>query len=264
MGVRSTAEENAENSEKVVYSVKYTLKSGRTVYREYQLNRVDCLDMVRKLYQSEEYKEGHFPIYQWDENDVTKISCNNSFETKEFSLDRSERRRLLNLYKEELKSLTIEQKMSEVPVASLILEISDDWIQYYSIYSSFVNTINFLNEHGFDATRVISTQDIDRIVIYNNIDYYAMMEARDHEIATRDVDYDDEGTVYQDPQQIKEIFSNIIPTDYESNNRIILETENNIDIIVVIKTDEFGNENNLSYRFRKDQIPEFILDNTGE
>lgn len=255
-----------------IYKVMYTLDNGRRVYREYTLPVDQTYDIIQDVYRDLDYKKGHFPINQWNKDIIDMIdmiSCSNTFEDKEFSLDELEKNKLIEMYKSELNNLSLDDIVNYQPIATLTFGLNDYNFNYY-VYPTFENTITFLNDHGFDGTRVVETQDIKEILV-NNLDIEldneeakkrgAIYETRavDSISATDTLYVDEEGKkIYKDPEDIKEIYSSLIVDDYYWDNNSFINVENSIEVILTINRDNYGNYITKSYYFKVNEIPEFV------
>lgn len=243
------------------YNVKYTLKGGRNVYRQYRIEADKSMDALRAVYVDTKFKEGHFPMYTWDAMDIGQVSCSNLLTDKELSLNISEKNQLLSIYREELYGLTLDEIREEPPVATLYMMVSDRyWTDHY-IYPSFIKTIAFLKKHGFDVAKEVGIEDIKQIAVtnYNNIriEDGPASETILIETATKDV-YSPGSVIYEDAASIEEIFPKLISNDYYNNNRSVLDADESIEAIVVFRLDEYGNEKMHSYSFKEGEIPEFV------
>lgn len=54
--------------------IKYHLKSGKEVYRYYQINRELYCEVMNELFQEEDFREPYFPTCTWDEETLNRIS----------------------------------------------------------------------------------------------------------------------------------------------------------------------------------------------
>ena len=263
-------EDNGSNSSKYyTYRVKYTLDSGREIYRGYTLPVDTTYNILKDIYIDKEYKKAHYPIFQFDNDDVAGISCSNIFGEKKFSLSTGKKNQLIEIFKAELLEHSLDDTVNLQATATLTFMINDWNIDYY-IYPTFTKTIAFLIEHGFDPSRVIQTEDIKEIFVENyNIgiedaerEKHGVIYAETTQVATKETNgrpIDREGTkTYTDPALINEIYPTLIPGDYYWNNSVFLDVENSIEVIVTINIDDFGNFITRLYFFKADEIPEFV------
>lgn len=262
---------NEEDNNYIYYNVKYKLKSGREIYRIYKLKALESYDMLSDLYANPEFKEGHYPIYKSDISKISRISCYNKLRNIEFSLDGNEKKELIDTYKEELSHLTLDEISKDYPVAVLSLQYYNVDVNY-NIYPSFEKTITFLKDHGFDATRNIETKDIKQIIVNNyrlvtdeeySVDYIVDNNGTQKVSESVDIYTDEKSRTatyndMKDKENIEEIFPNLVDNDYYWNNRSVISVEESVDVSVVIRKDEFGNEERYSYFFRKGNIPDFV------
>jgi ABC-2 type transport system permease protein len=240
--------------------VLYRLKSGRKVYRTYNIEVEPYFDSLNQLYQTKEYKEGAFPIYKL--KNVTSVSCYNEFQSLDITLTKEERAQLLALYLDELTKLSLEDVRAEAPLATINFGYYTDNISTYysaSVYPSFTKTIAFLSEHGFDFDK---TFNLDNIVELN-IDYSIPYENREDErylsYAKENQDWNYVMNItYNDKDQISKIIPYLVNRDYAWNNSVLTNYDYNLNISVITKTDEFGNRENYQYAIDINNIPDFV------
>lgn len=260
---------NEQDNSDIQYNVKYKLKSGREIYRIYKLKSSDSYDRISNIYASPEFKEGHYPIYKSDITKISRISCYNKLQNIEFSLDGNEKKELIDTYKEELNLLTIDEVSKDYPVAVLSLQLNNVDVNY-NIYPSFEKTIAFLKDHGFNATKNVVTKDIKHIRVEN----YRMNESEDSSIVYQTDNFESKDSksidnstnqqriaIYNDTKdkdKMEEIFPNLVDNEYYWSNRSVINVEESIDVNMVIRKDEFGNEESYSYLFREGTIPDFV------
>lgn len=260
-----------ENDAKYLYyNVKFHLKSGREITRSYQLKTSESYGMLSDIYGNQEFKEGHYPIYKSDINLITEISCYNRLQNKQITLNQNEKKELIDMFKEELSKLTLEEISNASPAAVLSLQMYNI-NENYNIYPSFEKTIAFLKSHGFDAANKVEAKNIKQITIQN----YRTGVTKEYDIMYKDADFsysqvengyiDSDGTLRtvtydntKDAEKIEEIFPDLVDNDYYWRNQSVIGVEDSIGVEVVIRKDEFGNEGRYSYQFRKGAIPDFV------
>ncbi|QHQ62269.1 hypothetical protein Ana3638_16965 [Anaerocolumna sedimenticola] len=251
-GIKNPLKET-DGQQGCTYYIKYNLKNGRKVYRTYQLKSKDNYDRLKNLYASRDFKDGHYPINKWKLQDILSISCDNELEYKKFSLSKEEKQQLLDIFKEELNNLTLDEIRDTVPLARIIFEFKDDRSEY-KIYPSCVKTIEFLKNHGFKAEDVLDENNIDEIVITNN----GLADENRMDLKSSSKTSTGVTASYTDKTQIKEIFAALVPNNYYWNNVAFIEANQYIDVTVTFIQDEYGNKAQDSYLFKKDRIPDFV------
>lgn len=256
------SEEDVNQTNKYTYiNVLYRLKSGREVYRSYKIALESYFDSLNQLYQTKEYKEGAFPLYNLKE--VTAVSCINEFQNLDITLTKEERTQLLALYLDELTNLSLEDVRNEEPLATIQFKYSLNQNSYASyseyVYPSFTKTIAFLTEHGFDFNK---TYDLDNIVELNltyNIPFEAYEDERYVAYAKANPNWNYEMNIsYNDKEQISKILPYLVDRDYAWNNYVLTNYDKNLWISVMSKTDEYGNVSSNQYSIDINNIPDFV------
>ncbi len=138
--------------------VKYNLKSGRSVYRRYN-SKLDDNTLVKALYDNQQYKEVHFPIFTDVYSDISFIDCSEGYSmedrgelTNSITLSEDKMVNFLDIYKEELANIPYDQYMNATPVASLrvqLLKRKYGGGEYY-VFPSFTKSIAYLKECGLN------------------------------------------------------------------------------------------------------------------
>jgi ABC-2 type transport system permease protein len=246
------------------YKIKYSLKNGRSVYRNYNLNLDQNYDLLKDIFIKEEYKKAHYPIYTWEADDLSYVSCNSMTEDKVFSLNAEEKQELLDIYRAELMGLTLDEITAGQPDATIVFWLKEgntlkqrgEYSSSYYVYSQFTKTKEFLKAHGFDASIRVGAQDVKSITVINNRLLKNEYNVYQQEYATTDKELEPSVT-YFDKEKIEEILPLVIDSDYYWNFRTLFNCDRNLEVHLVVQTDDFGNEFSYSCLF-KDSIPDFV------
>lgn len=267
---QKSAEQLQYGSGGYTYCVKYNLKNGNTVYRQYRIETADSYELLQKLYENKEFKEAHYPIYHWDMNKIGKVSLrfySEIINNEEFGLDGKEsyslalpvegKKEFIDTFKEELSTLSLDEVKTSEPMATIQFEYSTHDISSYYVYPSFTKTLALLEKYGFDNSRKIELEDIRRITIS---DYHPKYEqiTQDGLISTRVAQDNYKEATYTKLEQITEILPNLVSRDYYYNNNALLEAEEYTDVILFVFNEDYNNELSYGYMFKKDAIPSFI------
>jgi len=250
------------------YQVKYILKSGRVVYRQYTLPVEAGRDQVKKIYDNKEYKRSHYPIFECRNEYIDRAevyyaddSFNNIQEEKDvninqsFSLKDKKLQKLLQLYKEELLNLTFDEVANTRPVIKLFFNYEYADINYYYVYPSFTKTIAYLKECGFNTDKKIETANITDISISSyNDESYSGNEKTSVQKPIEPVE-----VVYTKQQDIHQMLPYLLPLDIYQNNSAIINAANKLDVLIGYK-DGAGNKISINYVFLKDKIPQRVID----
>ncbi|MBE5960628.1 MAG: hypothetical protein E7256_04470 [Lachnospiraceae bacterium] len=247
-------------------SVKYTLKSGRCVYRSYFINGAKYEDLIAQIYASAAYKEGVFPAFTMKADRIMGIDCNTVADTKTLTLSLKEKEELLSLYRQDLYELTLEDLKSSAPSAVLDIRLGFGDESYYIsayVYPSFLRTLSFLKEHGLDCMTTLDPERIIDLTIHQYSDkYYPSASDKYYPSASEEiasVSAKEKVLRFQDKKEIAQILPYLIPTNFHWGNDSLLEVTDNIEVMITYQTDDYGNETTLWFAFRKDGVPDFIM-----
>lgn len=178
-----------EQNLQMQYTIRYTLSSGRHVYREYKAVPLeDIRQQVETMYQSESYLKGVYPLMNETVEDIGTIRYKEKNESVALQqMTASEKEELLDTYRSELSALTIDQMKTEFPVGLIrFTRVEDeraiDWDQrrwkgdywtfdsgdfgsydYYPVYPSFAGTIRLLKQYGVEPGSSLEKLDIQSI-----------------------------------------------------------------------------------------------------
>lgn len=137
-------------------SVKYTLKTGKNVYRNYQVPYDVLTTYMMQFLDNQEYRQANFRVFNVDVADVSQIKYYDEwadYGTKYLDMSAQERQEFIETYREEYANATAKELNEQTPVMSLVLEASgpysNEWdIATMIVYPSFTKTIAKLEEKG--------------------------------------------------------------------------------------------------------------------
>lgn len=251
------------NSNYTQISVKYNLKNGKAIYRDYVVDFADeeALSSMERIFADEDYKEGTFPELVADNADIGKLYFVDP--VGEIGLEAHDE--ILEAYREDLRDLKLKDLNKSYPVGKVVSRIIDERYgpfettdQYNMfIYSDFTKTIACLEKEGVKINSLYdSAEKVSGVDIY---DY--------NEAGYSNVSYDD-------PEDISKILGNLIYTDYYFMNPIMMEKdEKTLNTYVDISFSSLGNGNNQKgntdtfvsgFNFLPGKAPEFVLKDIEE
>ncbi len=179
------------------FSVKYTLKNGKDVYRSYSIDESEIREELTQLYEDPAFIQAVYPVFsQTAENTaavrVTRGSQSSIVSRDRNGTDKAMTEKLLLAYQKDFGQLTVETMTKENPVASIQFmtrmqaeadstregnqnswQYSDVTSRgYYPVYPSFANTIELLKECQLDTDSWTSIGEINEINIDLSSYYY--------------------------------------------------------------------------------------------
>ena len=222
--------------------VCYNLKSGRKVYRSILIPYDTDTSALDAVVSSTEYREALIPIYHDDyvaENSEQYGDLYVMNGLSQIRLDRTLYQEFAKAYRKDLESSYSYTLMStERCIGKVIYRSAQPtYIDVeYEVYPSYMNTLQFLQEHGIDLTKV-SYDNVTAVSVYEYTEDDTMQAS------------------YSDPEQIQEILDscNIVMTsNWKRNDEVDYSTDISL---------TYASSQNMSYYgvyFRTGEMPEFV------
>lgn len=281
----STREREADKNDDIYSSVGicYTLNSGRKVYRRYNINLDKNMPHMERLYASEQYHKGTFPLMSIPSDSVAAVRYKDFIKANRTSrsevsvlntLTEAEKKELLETYQDEFKSMTLQQMEQEIPVGGIRFSVMDSeaaiawWnmvseegykdkrmygtaftdYDYYPVYSSFEKTIALLEKHHLEISK--SFADFDVISVTMTRDVVENREWKGEKVVTVTA-----------PEEIEELCRVMIPRSGEYYNNLFKGDRTDIEVQITdieVQRDREGKKNHVGACFPKASVPEFV------
>lgn len=215
-------------------SVRYTLKSGRQVYRQYYgVPYALVEENIMTLYDSAEYKQNYYPLYTMDAERqavayVRQVAVDNSFVRNPQQVQA-----IIEALREETLNLKAADLLDQTPVATIVFSENsnygkddrfDEETTVMPIYPSFTKTIQLLaqNDAYFDSR--ISLDQVQRMYLWSPESKYLpdlgetteadMVTSNDREVNT----WSGEQLEITDRATMAKLLQNIAPYDMTEYN----------------------------------------------
>lgn len=237
--------------------VGYHLKSGKTIYRNYLVNIQDeqVRNWMKDTIQDMQHKLAVYPVLtEGKEENYSGVLVESAFSFDELSLSGDKMQQLVQTYRRELTNLSFEELVNEFPIAKLSFILKNQSEEYgYRIYPSFTRTIELLKEYGVTLETALPAKEIVEIRIE---DY--TRETSDQNGLLDKVVEKSYLTAEGDDAQIKEIFPNLVYGSFVEG----FPADNNAEPNLYVKVTylEQGTEVSAHFRFKKDRLPQFVVD----
>ncbi len=215
-------DENAEDSEQDgIVDISWHLKGGKIVRREYIIDMDGLASLLDSIHDNPDFKAASYPLLSMEGGDLSGVFIEDIRQRRELTADNEFCVKLLNTYKEEFSSITMERRRKEPVIACLrfvtkelrdladTLRAQGDYYEYiydycfYPVYPDFTKTIAMLEDQGVSLKNQLKAEDFSYISLTCNRDIYD--ENGDY-IDTQS-DYYDE----TDPARIQEILDASAP-----------------------------------------------------
>lgn len=272
MGVERLGSKDETNysDRKYNYCVKYSLKNGREIYRTYSMDTDTSYELLKGLFTNKEFKEAHYPINQWEAEDIGKVSLryysdiiNDSVfgmdgqEGFELNLNSQEKKEFINTYKEELNATSLDELADSEPIATIRLEVNKYDVSNYYIYPSYKKTLAKIEDYGFDTSKIVDADDV--LELYAVEYYSAIGDTSSNSDGTVTVDTSEPLQVtYSDKEIIANILPALVPRDYYYNNSALIDVEQYVEVNLSVFNKDYNDSMTYGYMFKKGEIPDFI------
>ena len=138
------------NSEwKTSLRVTHILKNGKKVTRRYRIDSTEYLDLLNKLYVTEDYKNDICALYTLDRDTITSIKWNDNVEYYPLNLSKEQQDMLFDLYLSELTPLTYSDIVEAHSIGSIEIRCQKELFEEYSslyVFPTMKETISYLEE----------------------------------------------------------------------------------------------------------------------
>lgn len=238
-------------------SVQYTMKSGKKIYRNYNIDFNEHIDLYNRIYTDKAYKEGVFTILTQPmaDGDTLKLSDNGGDISIEMLSD-AQKNDLLDTYCRELLSQDVYSLRDSIPVAEIYMEksiqegVSLSTYNYNEgyIYPEFTDTLELIKSFGIELNKTFAIENIQSIDV---TDYSS--EAYESGDSTK---------TYTDVQSMQAILDAAVPSNYASLDDYFHHLEN-VDTTVNFITPDSNNSKFGYMVFETGTIPEFVKNDLG-
>lgn len=250
--------ESEDYNDDVVYSlmtIKYTMASGKEVYREYYIDLLKRIDLYNKLFTAKGYKEGVYSILDLPDDQIKNIEYSGVFGVDKLSLSDEQMKKLVNAYKEDLMKQDAYSLRDEIPYGYIYRKVSIDEYNSLSIYCadkgyiypSFTKTTELLKSYGAKLDLLSCIDMIDEVTVEN----YHYNEAEVYE-------GEPDKAKYTSEDDKKAILSGAYPYEFIDVEGCLHKTEN-LDITVHLNTDSNMYGQNYAFTFEKGKVPDFVI-----
>ena len=242
-------------------SIKYTLKSGREVYRKYWIETETLNSLVKGLYEEENLKEQKFGFLELDQKYLKNIGLNDASGNgySIFQNDPDKIKQLLDAMKKDVNAATAEdflqtpevkidfayQFPGKQNVNNMMPGNTNTDVQYaewiVGIYPSFKNTLAVLKETGYPLT--VEDLDIEKIML----SYF------------NDENGQQEDVTYENQEEIKAL-KEALTVRY--NGYVDKDSEIYQNIYVSVYTDKGEAVN--GYGLKTEKLPDFVKEKITE
>lgn len=241
-GVKSVGSKT-EGKERI--AVKYTLKSGRSVYRAYWLPVETISPEMEKLYNQSEFKKAVYPILRETDRLSSAMTLTTWYGARQVVLTQEEQKKLMEIYQADLLEVTYQELKEGSQIANLGIEFQDESTgetygseEVYPVTTECRETIAFLEEKGYEIPLKPKKEGVSTV----EVSLYRAEEGRSEDIA------------FTDPEEIQEILDALSFCNFNGFSPLEAEVETDYSVILSFNS----NTGNLWGYFEKGKIPDIV------
>lgn len=254
------------------FTVKYTLKNGKDVYRSYSIDESEIREELAQLYEDPNFIQAVYPIFSQTAENTSAVRVSRGSQSSIVSRDRNGTdkamtEKLLQAYQKDFGQLKVETMTKENPIASIQFmtgmqaeadsrretnqtswQYSDVTSRgYYPVYPSFTNTLELLKQCQLDVDGWTSIGKIDEISI--DLSKYSYDKN----------DYEKSSPQYYkitDPQVIAQVMAEAAIEDYAGMNPFGIWNTDRISFTAV--SSEGNSLGDIQYTVPVDLLPDSV------
>lgn len=259
-----------ENVDYRYIAVRYHLKNGEDVYRQFRTACREDVALLDEIMVDSAYQKTTFSVY----NDPL-VNLGNRLklyydggsgrvEVSDFTVEK-----LVTAYRKDLAHFTFTERIENLVQGRFELECIEKGVYVHTtlpVYPSFTNTIALLESTGLYHTLYVDVNDVEQIIVRNNnsemYEKYEYENEAEENLARNYMDYSVEAA-FTDEKEMQEIIDSLYPdnfTEYWIASGIL---DNDFNVTVVFKKDVEGMDGYAySYYVQADKLPDFVRERT--
>ena len=155
--------EGADDAPYTRAKVCYYMSDGSTRYRSYPLNR-EQVEMFAAVYETDEYRQIAYPAVTLEDVSDDRFTWEDGVKGAALQITGDQKEALLNVYREDVSGLRMEQLEEELPCGYVRIKSSKNGeITDMFVYPFFERTCKLLGEYGVDTEKTLGDYEVDSI-----------------------------------------------------------------------------------------------------
>ena len=155
--------EGADDAPYTRAKVCYYMSDGSTCYRSYPLNR-EQVEMFAAVYETDEYRQIAYPAVTLEDVSDDRFTWEDGVKGAALQITGDQKEALLNVYREDVSGLRMEQLEEELPCGYVRIKSSKNGeITDMFVYPFFERTCKLLGEYGVDTEKTLGDYEVDSI-----------------------------------------------------------------------------------------------------
>ena len=165
---------------------RYRLSGGRTVLRQYTVDREKVSETLAQLMGNNEYRDELFPVFHIDRDSVSAIELSDVYgQYEKLKLNKDQINMLLDAYEKDVMEVSADTLINESPIGELTVGLSSPggiaeadvidpktayssashtiYVPMLYLYPEYENTLKLLEEYGHPLRTEIDPADVESI-----------------------------------------------------------------------------------------------------
>jgi len=247
--------------------VKYHLKNGKDVYRQFRTFYREDVALLDEIMTDSAYQRAAFSVYNEPlvglGNRLNLYYDNGAGRTEvtDFTVEK-----LVTAYRKDLEGFTFTERMEHLATGKIELECIEKGVYVHTtlpIYPSFANTIALLENAGMYTPSYLDIKDVEQIIVRNNNSEMYDKYAEEEGVSYGYIDYSVEAG-FDDEKEMQQIADCLYPdsfTEFWTPEDVL---DHDYYVTVIFKKEAEGMDGySYSYYVQADQIPDFVREKTA-
>ncbi len=163
----------AEKSYYTEFTIRYRLRNGSEVTRQYEYNYYAVQDILERIYNNDQYKRAAHPVFSLIENGLKpkSLECYTPVTGVYVMLDKNVET-IMNTYAEEIRAMSFDDLKNTAPIGELTAnftltkDIAYTGSSTFLVYPSMTRTLALLKDSGYNMQGIQETDtDITSITV---------------------------------------------------------------------------------------------------
>ena len=223
-GIYGNSSEEKNNPTNFI--IRYTLKDGSEIIREYEYNYYAVMDLLEQIYNDNEYKSAVHPVFGLLKTNVNikDIEIYSPVAIKAGILAGNMQlngKSVLEAYEEDFLSMTFDDLVNSAPIGELtvVFTAKENDHEYddsttFLVYPEMTRTLALLKENGYSMKGVAEAENINTITIHYSGSQNDLKRALGMEVPEEDTEkyYEEMSVAYEDYELYYEKYGYYPPT----------------------------------------------------
>ncbi|MGP7815678.1 DUF6449 domain-containing protein [Niallia sp. 01092] len=230
-------------------TLKYKLNNGRKVVRSYEINRADYQEWLQPLYESEEFKILHLPLFTFRSDEINDMVIEPQYKNDYIRLSSKQEIKeflsvlLKDIVKEPYKSMTTNYAISSSIMISF--QGKRDETYHIELKPSYKESRKWLAEKNMLEKAVLVSDDVQEVAVTKakdvGIKYHGMSE------------------IAYEEKNMADIKHKVIVKDDRLKQKILDSSVHNKEDYVVVLTYKFRNYVDIAH-ISKEELPDSLIE----